>query len=158
MKQKELLEVINSADMSYLFPLFKRLLGYDPFIKFYSPNPDSEILCKRIGEEMNLEMDPDFVEFMKYTNGGLIDVIEIMSFKNVDDKMKDLLYVNLDKMVHSSLVKFDSALVVGKFANDYYCYDKRSNMEKTKSKAYAWDYMIQKEKNTFINLNHSMNS
>ena len=125
MKEKQLLEVINSADMSYLFPLFRQLLGYDPFVKFYEPNPDVDILCQRIGEEMGMELDEIFVEFMRYTNGGFLHVI-------------NLLYVNLDKNVHSSLVKFDTAFIAGKFANDYYCYDKKSNVEKTKSKAYVW--------------------
>lgn len=138
MKEKQLLEVINSADMSYLFPLFRQLLGYDPFVKFYEPNPDVDILCQRIGEEMGMELDEIFVEFMRYTNGGFLHVIDFFSFKNLENKMMDLLYVNLDKNVHSSLVKYDTAFIAGKFANDYYCYDKKSNVEKTKSKAYVW--------------------
>lgn len=138
MEEKKLLDVVASADMSYLFPLFRRLLGYDPFVKFYNPNPDTIVLCKRISEEMGFELDESFVEFMLYTNGGFLHIVDFFSFKNIDDKMKDLLYVNLDKNVHDSLVKFDTAFIVGKFSNDYYCYDKKCNIEKTKSKAYVW--------------------
>ena len=138
MKQIELMEVLQNADMSFLFPLFKKLLGYDPFVKFYAPNPEARLLCQRIGEQLEIELDPSFVEFMSITNGGFVDVVQFMNFKNLENKMMDLLYLNLDKNVHATLTKYDTAFIVGKFANDYYCYDKRSNMEKTKSKAYAW--------------------
>lgn len=138
MKEIKVFEALKNADMSYLFPVFRSLLGYDPFVTFYEPDPDFVKLCKGLGEELHIPMDPDFIEFMSITNGCKIDYVKFFSFKDPEET-KDLVYVNMNPEKRKFLVGDLKCFIAGENDGDYYCYDLLSVIKKDETATgYAW--------------------
>ncbi len=154
MKQIRQIDTLKNAEMSYLYPIFRSLLGYDPFVVFYEPNPDFLTLCKNLASELKMEMDPDFVEFMSITNGGKIDFVTFFSFKN-EKQDDDIVFINLDPEKRASLVGDAKGLIVAENDGNYYCYDLLSNITgKSEDTGYAWGLYNKEEKRYMFNFPH----
>ena len=154
MKEIRQIQTLKNADMSYLFPIFRSLVGYAPFVKFYEPDPDFATLCKNIDTELKIEMDPDYVEFMSITNGGKIDFVTFFSFKD-DEQTRDLVYLNLDPEKRKFLVGDSNCFIAAENGNNYYCYDLLSKISgKKDDEGYAWGLYDMEQKKYVYSFPH----
>ena len=131
LKEISLAEVLEKTSGTSYFSAFVQLVGKTSDLVLYKGiTPDDIPLIEELEEKLGYEINENYLDFLKITNGGKIAGMNLYSLDykyNVDS----LYYINLFSDIRKKAKLASNALVVGEYQDGLICFELEEDDEGT---------------------------
>lgn len=117
LKEISLAQLLNSTSGTDYFAIFAKLIGHSQGAIFYDGISDEDYyLLEELENEMGYELPSNYLEFLRYLNGGHFLNVDLFSL--AEKEYPNSLYArNFYSDIHKELDLDSNVLIIGKFEN-----------------------------------------
>ena len=131
LKEISLAEVLEKTSGTSYFSAFVQLVGKTSDLVLYKGiTPDDIPLIEELEEKLGYEINENYLDFLKITNGGKIAGMNLYSLDDKDN-VDSLYYRNFFSDIRKKAKLASNALVVGEYQDGLICFELEEDDEGT---------------------------